>query len=195
MKADKASVVTDHIEHFDKTGILLKSGQHLDADVIVTATGLKLAVAGKIPMRVDGAPIDWSEHYYYKACMFSNVPNLSAVFGYLNASWTLRADIVSEYVCRVLNHMRDTGTDIVTPVLEDPSSLEEENVFDFSSGYIQRSLHIMPKSTAALPWRLSQNYVQDRIDMRTGAIEDGILRFGHAAAAPTAAPVEMEAAE
>lgn len=195
MKADKASIVTDHIEHFDKTGILLKSGQHLDADVIVTATGLKLAVAGKIPMRVDGAPIDWSEHYYYKACMFSNVPNLSAVFGYLNASWTLRADIVSEYVCRVLNHMRDTGTDIVTPVLEDPSSLEEENVFDFSSGYIQRSLHIMPKSTASLPWRLSQNYVQDRIDMRTGAIEDGILRFGHATAAPTAAPVEMEAAE
>jgi hypothetical protein len=116
------------------------------------------------------------------------------VFGYLNASWTLRADIVSEYVCRVLNHMRDTGTTVATPALADPSSLEEENVFDFSSGYIQRSLHIMPKSTVALPWRLSQNYVQDRIDMRTGAIADGVLTFGNARAV-AAAPAELEAAE
>ena len=194
MKADKASIVTDHIDRFDKTGILLKSGQHLGADIIVTATGLKLAVAGKIPVRVDGAPVDWSEHYYYKACMFSNIPNLSAVFGYLNASWTLRADLVSEYVCRVLNHMRDTGAEVAIPALADPSSLEEENVFDFSSGYIQRALHIMPKSTAAMPWRLSQNYAQDRIDMRTGAIDDGILRFGRAAALASAAK-ELEAAE
>ena len=193
MKADKASVVTDHIERFDATGIQLKSGQHLDADIIVTATGLKLAVAGKIPVRVDGRTIDWHEHFYYKACMFSNVPNFSAVFGYLNASWTLRADIVSEYVCRVLNHMKATGTEVATPALADPASLVEENVFDFSSGYIQRSLHIMPKSTVALPWRLSQTYVQDRIDMREGAIDDGVLTFGHARVA--AAPAELEAAE
>jgi hypothetical protein len=119
------------------------------------------------------------------------------VFGYLNASWTLRADIVSEYVCRVLNHMTATGTEIATPALADPASLEEENVFDFSSGYIQRSLHIMPKSTVALPWRLSQNYVQDRIDMKTGAIDDGVLTFTKAgAAAPAAtAPAELQAAE
>lgn len=197
MKADKASVVTDHIERFDASGIQLKSGQHLDADIIVTATGLKLAVAGKIPVRVDGEPVQWNEHFYYKACMFSNVPNFSAVFGYLNASWTLRADIVSEYVCRVLNHMRDTNTDVATPMLADPSSLEEENVFDFSSGYIQRSLHIMPKSTVALPWRLSQNYVQDRIDMRTGAIDDGVLTFGHAGmASPNIEKAaELQAAE
>ncbi len=195
MKADRASVVTDHIEKFDATGIQLKSGQHLDADIIVTATGLKLAVAGKIPVRVDGAAINWHDHFYYKACMFSNVPNFSAVFGYLNASWTLRADIVSEYVCRVLNHMRDTGTTVATPALADPSSLVEENVFDFSSGYIQRSLHIMPKSTVALPWRLSQNYVQDRIDMRTGAIADGVLTFSNAQEKATAAPAELEAAE
>ncbi|MGB3846326.1 MAG: NAD(P)/FAD-dependent oxidoreductase [Sphingopyxis sp.] len=190
MKADKASVVTDHIERFDATGIQLKSGQHLDADIIVTATGLKLAVAGKIPVRVDGDPVDWSEHFYYKACMFSNVPNFSAVFGYLNASWTLRADIVSEYVCRVLNHMRATGTEIALPLLEDPSTLTEENIFDFSSGYIQRSLHIMPKSAVALPWRLSQNYIQDRIDMRTGAIDDGVLAFGKPHAAETAPALE-----
>ncbi|MCW5647168.1 MAG: NAD(P)/FAD-dependent oxidoreductase [Sphingopyxis sp.] len=194
MKADKASVVTDHIERFDATGIQLKSGRHLDADIIVTATGLKLAVAGKIPVRVDGAPVDWSEHYYYKACMFSNVPNFSAVFGYLNASWTLRADIVAEYVCRVLNHMQATGTHVATPVLADPATLTEENIFDFSSGYIQRSLHIMPKNADKLPWRLNQNYVQDRIDMKTGAIDDGVLTFGNGRAVASA-PAELEAAE
>ncbi|PKP88584.1 MAG: FAD-containing monooxygenase EthA [Alphaproteobacteria bacterium HGW-Alphaproteobacteria-17] len=194
MKADKASVVTDHIERFDATGIQLKSGRHLDADIIVTATGLKLAVAGKIPVRVDGAAIDWSEHFYYKACMFSNVPNFSAVFGYLNASWTLRADIVAEYVCRVLNHMQATGTHVATPVLADPATLTEENIFDFSSGYIQRSLHIMPKNADKLPWRLNQNYVQDRIDMKTGAIDDGVLTFDNARRA-AAAPAELQAAE
>ncbi len=177
MKAGKASVVTDHIERFDKTGIQLKSGQHLDADVIITATGLKLAVAGKI-------------------CMFSNVPNFSVVFGYLNASWTLRADIVSEYVCRVLNHMRDTGTTVATPLLADPTSLTEENIFDFSSGYIQRALHIMPKNADKLPWRLSQNYVQDRIDMRTGPVDDGVLKFGKAASvSKEASAPALEAAE
>ena len=191
MKAGKASVVTDHIERFDKTGIQLKSGQHLDADVIITATGLKLAVAGKIPVRVDGEPVAWNEHFYYKACMFSNVPNFSVVFGYLNASWTLRADIVSEYVCRVLNHMRDTGTTVATPLLADPTSLTEENIFDFSSGYIQRALHIMPKNADKLPWRLSQNYVQDRIDMRTGP-----LKFGKAASvSKEASAPALEAAE
>jgi monooxygenase len=196
MKAGKASVVTDHIERFDKTGIQLKSGQHLDADVIITATGLKLAVAGKIPVRVDGEPVAWNEHFYYKACMFSNVPNFSVVFGYLNASWTLRADIVSEYVCRVLNHMRDTGTTVATPLLADPTSLTEENIFDFSSGYIQRALHIMPKNADKLPWRLSQNYVQDRIDMRTGPVDDGVLKFGKAASvSKEASTPALEAAE
>ncbi len=196
MKAGKASVVTDHIERFDKTGIQLKSGQHLDADVIITATGLKLAVAGKIPVRVDGEPVAWNEHFYYKACMFSNVPNFSVVFGYLNASWTLRADIVSEYVCRVLNHMRDTGTTVATPLLADPTSLTEENIFDFSSGYIQRALHIMPKNADKLPWRLSQNYFQDRIDMRTGPVDDGVLKFGKAASvSKEASAPALEAAE
>ena len=197
MKADKASVVTDHIERFDATGIQLKSGKHLDADIIVTATGLKLAVAGKIPVRVDGETVQWSEHFYYKACMFSNVPNFSVVFGYLNASWTLRADIVAEYVCRVLNHMQAAKADIATPVLADPASLTEENIFDFSSGYIQRSLHIMPKNADQLPWRMNQHYLSDRVDMRTGTIEDGILTFTTASASAKAAPaaVELEAAE
>ncbi|WP_081944694.1 flavin-containing monooxygenase [Sphingopyxis sp. MWB1] len=193
MKAGKASVVTDHIERFDASGIQLKSGAHLDADVIVTATGLKLAVAGKIPVRVDGEAVSWADHFYYKACMFSNIPNFSVVFGYLNASWTLRADIVSEYVCRVLNHMGKQGSSIALPRLDDPSSLTEDNIFDFSSGYIQRSLHIMPKNAVEMPWRLSQNYVQDRIDMRRDPVDDGILHFGHPMAA--ASRDQLEAAE
>lgn len=191
----KAAVVTDHIERFDATGIQLKSGQHLDADIIVTATGLNLALAGKVAVSVDGEPVQWNEHFYYKACMFSNVPNYAAVFGYLNASWTLRADIVSEYVCRVLNHMTATGTDIAVPVLDDPASLTEENVFDFSSGYIQRSLSIMPKNADKMPWRLNQDYIADRKDMREGAVADGVLGFRLKGANTMAREELLDAAE
>ncbi len=191
----KASVVTDHIERFDATGIQLKSGQHLDADIVITATGLKLALAGKVAVSVDGAPVQWNEHFYYKACMFSNVPNYAAVFGYLNASWTLRADIVSEYVCRLLNHMQQTGSDIAVPLLEDASTLTEDNVFDFSSGYIQRGLSIMPKNADKMPWRLNQDYLADRTDMRTGTIDDGILTFRRRAAGTTASEELVDAAE
>ncbi|HET6537236.1 MAG TPA: NAD(P)/FAD-dependent oxidoreductase [Sphingopyxis sp.] len=198
IKADKAKIVTDHIDRFDATGIQLKSGEHLDADIIVTATGLNLAVAGKIPVRVDGETVEWNDHFYYKACMFSNIPNFAVVFGYLNASWTLRADVVSEYVCRVLNHMQATGADVATPVLANPETLEEDNIFDFSSGYIQRSMHIMPKSAVNMPWRLSQHYVQDRIDMKESPIEDGWLTFSKAPAASdsgAASAATLEAAE
>ncbi len=189
IKSGQASIVTDHIEHFDATGIQLKSGKHLDADIIITATGLRMTLAGKVALSVDGKPVIWNEHFYYKACMFSNIPNYAAVFGYLNASWTLRADIVSEFVCRVLNEMRTTGTDVVTPVLEDPSTIVEDDLFDFSSGYLQRAKAMMPKSAAQLPWRLSQDYIRDRVDMRSGAIQDGVLRFTRVdrqAAAPAA---------
>ncbi len=193
IKADRAEIVTDHIERIDRTGIQLKSGRHLDADIIVTATGLKLALAGKIAVSVDGEAVRWNERFYYKGCMFSNVPNYAAVFGYLNASWTLRADIVAEYACRVLNHMAATGSDIAVPVLEDAASLTEENVFDFSSGYIQRALAIMPKNADRLPWRLNQDYLADRRDMRTGRIDDGVLVFRKAG---VEAPREMlDAAE
>jgi monooxygenase len=196
MRQGKASIVTGHIERIDATGVLLKNGEHLDADIIVTATGLKMALAGKIDVSVDGTPVEWNEHFYYKACMFSNIPNYAAVFGYLNASWTLRADIVSDYVCRVLNHMRATGSDVAVPVLADPASLTEENVFDFSSGYLQRALHMMPKNADRMPWRLNQDYLADRADMKSGAIDDGVLTFGKAGAPVTAAEPELlDAAE
>mgnify|MGYP001765121447 CR=1 FL=1 len=191
IKAGKAEVVTDHIDRIDATGIQLKSGRHLDADVIVTATGLRLAVAGKIAVSVDGKPVNWADHFYYKGAMFSNVPNLSAVFGYLNASWTLRADIISEYVCKVLNHMDKVGASVAIPVLPENHGLVEDDIFDFSSGYIQRGKHIMPRNAVDLPWRLNQDYRKDREDLKRLPIDDGVLVFGKARVSTP----ELEAAE
>ncbi len=185
--------MTGHIAAFEAGGVKLTDGRHLPADIVVTATGLKLAVAGKIAISVDGAPLNFAEHFYYKGCMFSNVPNLAVVFGYLNASWTLRADINSDYVCRVLNHMRANGAGIAVPVLPADQGLEEDDIFDFSSGYIQRAKHIMPKNAVAYPWRLNQEYVRDRKRMRDDPIEDGILAFRHAH--PNAETGLLEAAE
>lgn len=195
MKRGKADVVTGHIAGFETGGVRLTDGTHLPADIVVTATGLKLAVAGKIAVSVDGAPVNFADHFYYKGCMFSNVPNLSVVFGYLNASWTLRADINADYICRVLNHMTATGSEIAVPVLPDGHGLEEDDIFDFSSGYIQRSKHIMPKNALAYPWRLNQEYVIDRKRMRADPVDDGILAFRHAQAGPDAQAAMLEAAE
>ncbi len=196
IQADKASVVTDHIKNFDARGISLQSGDHLDADIIVTATGLKLAIAGSIDFAVDGKKIDFHEHFYYKSCMFSDIPNMSIVFGYLNASWTLKTDIVTEYSCRILNHMDATGTQIANPRLDNPDALEEEDVFDFSSGYIQRALDELPRSAVKYPWRLNQDYIEDRRLLRKGPIDDGILQFSLAHAADDkSASDALEAAE
>ena len=195
MKAGKAEVVTDHIERIDANGIVLKSGQRLDCDVIVTATGLKMAMAGKIAVSIGGVPVDFSQHFYYKGCMFSNVPNLAQVFGYLNASWTLRADLDSDYVCRLLNHMKANNADAATPYLADDHGLVEDNVFDFSSGYIQRGLAIQPRNAVALPWRLNQDYVHDKVWLKSDPLADGNMRFTRADAATTATEAMLEAAE
>jgi cation diffusion facilitator CzcD-associated flavoprotein CzcO len=193
IRAGRASVMTDAIDHIDATGVQLKSGQHLDADVIVTATGLKMTMAGKIAVSLDGAPVDWSQHYYYKACMFSNVPNLAAVFGYLNASWTLRADIISDYVCRLINLMATRGVAVATPVLAADHGLIDDDPFDFSSGYISRARHLLPKSASDMRWRLSQDYLRDRAWMKSDPIDDGVLRLD---SAPARLPQEvLQAAE
>ncbi|MFO1254588.1 MAG: NAD(P)/FAD-dependent oxidoreductase [Sphingomonadaceae bacterium] len=177
----KADVVTDHIDSFDATGIKLKSGKHLDADVIVTATGLKLAVAGKIAVSVDGVPVDFSKRYYYRNCMFSNVPNLAGVFGYINASWTLRVDIIGEYITRLLKQMDAYGAVAATPVLAAGAEPEHEDIFaDFSSGYLARGKDMMPRNAYALPWRLNQDYRKDRKDMRQAPIDDGVMQFTRA---------------
>ncbi len=177
VRAGRASVVTDRIETIDATGVQLASGRHLDADVIVTATGLALTMAGKIAVSLDGVPIDWSQHYYYKACMFSNVPNLAAVFGYLNASWTLRADIIADYVCRLINLMATRDVAVATPLLPADHGLTDDDPFNFSSGYIARARQLLPKSAADMRWRLNQDYVRDRAWMASDPIDDGVLRL------------------
>ncbi|MFN4239451.1 MAG: flavin-containing monooxygenase [Erythrobacter cryptus] len=197
IKAGKASVITGHIARFEKGGVRLTDGRFLPADIVVTATGLKLAVAGKIAVSVDGEPVKFNERFYYKGCMFSNLPNLAVVFGYLNASWTLRADINSDYVCRVLEHMRATGTSIVTPVLtpEEEAKIIEDDIFDFSSGYIQRGKAIMPKNSISYPWRLNQEYLVDRKRMKEDPILDGILTFTRPGANAQQVAEQLEAAE
>ena len=197
MKAGKANVVTGQIAKFEKGGVRLADGTFLPADIVVTATGLKLAVAGKIDVRVDGEPVAFNERFYYKGCMFSNLPNLAVVFGYLNASWTLRADINSDYVCRVLEHMRKTGATIATPVLtkDAEGQIVEDDVFDFSSGYIQRGKHIMPRNSVAYPWRLNQEYVLDRKRMKDDPLTDGFLTFTRAGLNAQRGEEQLEAAE
>lgn len=170
-----ADLKTGHIETVTATGITLKSGETLDADVIVTATGLSMAVAGKVAFEVDGKPVHWPDHYYYKGCMFSDIPNMAMVFGYLNASWTLKADIVSEYVCRVLNHMDATATRIANPVLG--KELEQEELFDFSSGYIKRGISSLPRTSTAMPWKLTQDYLIEKKVLTKGPVDDDVIQF------------------
>ncbi|WP_298307987.1 NAD(P)/FAD-dependent oxidoreductase [uncultured Erythrobacter sp.] len=198
MKAGKAEVVTDHIAGFERNGIRLKSGKLLEADIIVTATGLKLAIAGKIDVSVNGEPVDFSQRYYYKGCMYSNLPNLAVVFGYINASWTLRADINSDYVCRVLREMRAKGSDIVNPVMTPAmeANIEEEDIFgDFSSGYLNRAKDINPKNATEYPWRLNQEYVLDKKRMANDPVDDGVLIFSRAGSNAQTSEEQLEAAE
>lgn len=187
LKSGKASVVTGHIETFERDGIRLKDGRLIPADVAVTATGLRLALGGKIAVSLDGRPVDWTEHWFYRGCMFSNVPNLAVVFGYLNASWTLRADNNADYICRVLNRMRDKRADVVVPYLPEDHDLSEDDIIIYSSGYLQRAKALMPKSAATLPWRLNQDYLEDCRDFRKRPVDDGVLRFDKPRAATKAA--------
>ena len=177
----RASVVTDHIESFTEEGLRLKSGEHLDADIIVTATGLVLKLISGMRLEVDGAPLDPPRTLVYKGMMFSGVPNLAFAIGYTNASWTLKCDLTAEYVCRLLNHMDRHGYASCTPRVNDPD-VREEPIIDFTSGYVQRALHTLPKQGSKTPWRLHQNYVRDLSMMRYGRVEDGAMEFGPAPA-------------
>ena len=181
IREGRASVVTDHIESFTETGLQLKSGEHLDADIIVTATGLVLKLLSGMRLAVDGAPLDAPRTFVYKGMMFSGVPNLAFAIGYTNASWTLKCDLTAEYVCRLLNHMERHGYASCTPRVNDPE-VREEPILDFTSGYVQRAIHTLPKQGSKTPWRLHQNYVRDLSMMRYGRVEDGAMEF---AAAPS----------
>ena len=181
LKAGTSSVVTDHIETFTETGLKLKSGESLDADIIVTATGLRMQLLSGMELIVDGKTIDLPQTTSYKGMMFSEVPNLASTFGYTNASWTLKADLTAEYICRLLKHMDRTGTRICVPHLTD-ADLEVEPWLDFSSGYVQRALEILPRQGAKKPWKVHQNYALDMMALRFGAVEDGVMEFSKAKA-------------
>lgn len=174
IRRKKVSVVTDEIETFTETGIALKSGATLEADMIVTATGLVLVPLGGARLSVDGRAVDPAKTFIYKGMMYSDVPNLASVFGYTNASWTLKADLVSEYVCRLLNHMDRGGFRQVTPHNDDPT-LTEEPWVDFSSGYIQRALARQPKQGSKHPWKLHQNYALDLLSLRYGSVREKMV--------------------
>jgi monooxygenase len=171
-----ATVVTDTITRFTEDGIKLASGDRLEADVIVTATGLNLLFLGGMELVVDGEPVDVSEKMAYKGMMLSGVPNCAFTVGYTNASWTLKADLTSEYVCRVLAHMDAHGYRKSAPELSDPD-VEELPLLDFTSGYVLRSLDQFPKQGSKEPWKLRQNYVLDIRTIRRGPIDDGAMRF------------------
>ena len=176
LRRGTASVVTDTIETFTERGIRLGSGEEVEADVIVTATGLNLKPFGGIELTVDGTAVKLPETMAYKALMLSGVPNFAFTIGYTNASWTLKADLVAEYVCRLLAHLDTHGHRSVVPVAE--PGIGQQPFMDFSSGYVLRSLGNLPKQGDRAPWRLRQNYLHDVRTIRRDAIDDGVLRFG-----------------
>ncbi|MFZ0062496.1 MAG: NAD(P)/FAD-dependent oxidoreductase [Pyrinomonadaceae bacterium] len=172
----QATVVTDQIDTFTETGLQLKSGEHLDADIIVTATGLVLRLMSGLQLTVDGAPVELAKTITYKGMMYSDVPNLVSAFGYTNASWTLKCDLTAEYVCRLLKHMDEHGYAQCTPRLNDPK-ITPESAIDFTSGYVLRALHTLPRQGSKTPWRLHQNYVKDLSMFRFGRVDDGTMEF------------------
>jgi cation diffusion facilitator CzcD-associated flavoprotein CzcO len=184
MRAGRVSMVTDHIERFTEDGIALQSGQQLGADLIITATGLELQFLGGVELEVDGVRVEANQLLTYKDCMFSDVPNLAATFGYSNASWTLKADLTAEYICRVLRTMDAQGAVRCTPRVNDPR-IEARPFMDLASGYVQRGEARMPKQASRRPFRLYQNYWLDMLILRFGRILDGALEFSPARAHAT----------
>lgn len=179
--AGRASVVTDEIEHFTETGIQLKSGEHLDAEIIVAATGFDFSILGGIAFDIDGAPMNFAEKVTYRGVMYSGVPNMAWVFGYFRASWTLRADLIAGYVSRLLNHMDQSGVSVVTPTLRDEDKdmsigpfIDPEN---FNPGYVMRSLHLLPRQGDQDPWRFEHDYFAERDILPVCELDDGVLKY------------------
>ncbi|RYE03239.1 MAG: NAD(P)/FAD-dependent oxidoreductase, partial [Sphingomonadales bacterium] len=169
LRSGKADVATDTIERFTPAGIRLHSGKELEADIVVTATGLELQLMSDVPFVVDGKPITWAEHTMYKGMMFSDVPNMAISFGYTNASWTLKSDLTAGYVTRLLNAMKKRGMRQVTPRVDRP--VEPAPFLDFTSGYVQRAMAKFPRQGTRKPWRLNQNYTRDIMALKFGGID------------------------
>ena len=176
ISSGRASVVTGQIASFTESGIHLQSGEGLQADIVVSATGLQMLALGGVRLEVDGAAVDPGHAFVYKGVMLSNVPNFAFCVGYTNASWTLRADLSSLFVCRVLKHMQRTGCRTVIPAC-DPASLEPKPLLDLTSGYVARAAANLPKQSSKKPWFIRQNYILDAITMKLAKLDDGILQF------------------
>lgn len=179
IRSGKTSMVTDHIQRFTRNGVLLASGEELQADIIVTATGLTLQVLGGARFSKNGALLNFADTWVYKGVMLSGVPNLVFTFGYINASWTLRADLIAVFFCRLLNEMARTGTKICVPQLrEDDKSMQPRPfIDDFSAGYMQRMMHLFPRQGDRAPWLNPQNYAGDRKMLTRASLQDGVLNF------------------
>lgn len=169
----RADVVTDRIDRFTANGVRLQSGRELSADLVVSATGLEVQLMGGIPVTVDGAAVDWSERLTYKGMMFSGVPNFAIAFGYTNASWTLKADLTASYVTRLLNAMAKRGLRQVTP--QPGAAVEAQPFLDFTSGYVQRALALLPRQGNRKPWRVHQSYTRDLMALKFGGIDDEMV--------------------
>jgi len=189
ISAGAASVLTDEIETFTETGIKLRSGSELEADVIITATGLNVLLFGGVDVTIDGEPVDFSERVAYKGMMICGVPNLAMALGYTNASWTLKCDLTSHYVCRLVNHMREHGHEIATPLPPAPS-MPTEPFIDFNAGYVLRAIDSLPKQGARSPYRLHQNWFRDVQLLRRGPVDDS-MQFS--SRQPSRRPVQQAA--
>jgi cation diffusion facilitator CzcD-associated flavoprotein CzcO len=176
IREDRVSVVTGTIATFTKDGIRLDSGEALQADIVVTATGLVVKILGGIAISVDGAPVTPAEHINYKGMMLSDVPNMVLSFGYTNASWTLKCDLTARYFCRLVNHMDKYGLDLCVPRLP-AGGVERQPMLDFSSGYVQRAVASLPGQGTAPPWRVYQNYFRDFAALGLGTVTDGVMEF------------------
>ncbi|MEL7480796.1 MAG: NAD(P)/FAD-dependent oxidoreductase [Pseudomonadota bacterium] len=189
----KASITTGTIDKFVETGIQLESGEVVPADIIVTATGLELQIFGGMDVLVDGRAVDPGDLVYYKGMMFDGVPNFANVFGYTNASWTLKADLTSEFVCRLINHLEESGASYAVPRL-DPSEVDVEREPPLDSGYFARAIDRLPKQGSKMPWRQNHNYMKDLFAIRYGRLDDGAMQFVHKEA-PATAPKPVQVAE
>jgi monooxygenase len=192
LSAGTASIVTDRIETFTERGLALAGGAELEADVIVTATGLRMQAIGGTALSVDGEPVHLPDKLTYKGMMLSGVPNFALTIGYTNASWTLKADLTANYVCRLLNHMAAHGYRQCMPASDAPG-VTRQPLIGLASGYVQRSIREFPAQGSKRPWRVRQNYPLDMLDFRRGDLDDGVMQFsaGRAFAAP--APVRAAA--
>jgi monooxygenase len=188
IKEGATTVVTDEIDTFTETGLKLRSGRELEADLIVTATGLNLQVMGGAEIDIDGKRVNPAQTLSYKGAMSSDVPNLAAVFGYTNASWTLKADLICCYVCRLLNYMASHGHRQCTPRNRD-ANIERLPPIDFTSGYFQRAMDKLPMQGSRKPWRIYQNYLLDLMMFRFAALDDGVLEFSGPATVPGQPPI------